>query len=114
AAPQGKQREQVGKGQKRATGRDEWILHHLGTLLLFGWFLSRVMCPGTSSAESGIFSWDGAPTYDANLGNSTSSDPYGNPGVVGANLSGLIGFLSVKSVPAPTDEIPTLEYNVGF
>jgi len=28
-----------GEGQTRATGRDEWILHHLGTLLLFVLFL---------------------------------------------------------------------------
>jgi len=25
-----------GEGQTRATGRDEWTLHHLGTLLFFG------------------------------------------------------------------------------
>jgi len=38
SGPQGKLREQVGKGLTRATGRDEWVWHHLG-ILIFWWIL---------------------------------------------------------------------------
>jgi len=55
-----------------------------------------------------------APTDDANLGDGTSADCAGNPAVVGRSLSGLMGFLSFKSMPTRTDDAPTVEYNVGF
>jgi len=35
SGPQGKLREQVGEGLTRATGRDEWVWHHLGILIFW-------------------------------------------------------------------------------